>query len=77
MLVKVILIKKSAFFDIPFSILIYGMACENVVFSKKEAVYNITSSKILGTRWINPVFLLDWQVTYLQFRKGVEDNMGL
>ena len=50
MLVKVILVKKSAFFNIPFSILIYGMTCENVVFSKKEAVYNITSSKILGTR---------------------------
>ena len=49
MLVQVILIKKSAFFDIWFYTLIHGMACKNMVFSKKEAVYNITCAKILGT----------------------------
>ena len=57
MLVQVILIKKSAFFDIWFYTLIHGMACKNMVFSKKEAVYNITCAKILGTWRINPVFL--------------------
>ena len=59
----------------------YGIACKNMVFGKTEAVYNIACSKILGTWWINPVFLfLDWQVTfitYLQLRKGIEGNMGL
>ena len=44
MLVKVILMKKSAFFDIWFYTMTYGMACKNMVFGKKEAVYNIACS---------------------------------
>ena len=57
------------------------MACKNMVFGKKEAVYNIACSKILCTWWINPVFLfLGWQVTFItypQLCKGIEGIMGL